>query len=65
MTNWLDNTAYRIIKTYFIEEDKSKYFYLCDEAGKQTFLEAADNALVVMKNWSCIENLKILRMKFW
>ena len=26
-TNWLDNTTYRIAKTWFIEEDKSKYFY--------------------------------------
>ena len=33
-TNGLDNTAYRIAKTWFIEEDKSKYFYLCEEAGK-------------------------------
>ena len=49
-TNGLDNAAYRIAKTWFIEGDKSKYFYLCEEAGKQTSLEAADNALVAMKN---------------
>ena len=60
-TNGLDNTAYRIAKTWFIEEDKSKYFYLCEEAGKQTSLEAADNALVAMKNWSGIENLKNIK----
>ncbi len=60
-TNGLDNTAYRIAKTWFIEEDKSKYFYLCKEAGKQTSLEAADNALVAMKNWSGIENLKNIK----
>ena len=59
--NGLDNTAYRIAKTWFIEEDKSKYFYLCEEAGKQTSLEAADNALVAMKNWSGIENLKNIK----
>ena len=62
-TNRSDNTAYRIAKTWFIEEEKSKYFYLCEEAGKQTSLEAADNALVAMKNWSGIENLKNIKNK--
>jgi 2-hydroxy-6-oxonona-2,4-dienedioate hydrolase len=41
------------VKTWFIEEDKSKYFYLCEEA--------ADNGLVAMKNWSGIENLKNIK----
>ena len=59
--NGLKKTAYRIAKTWFIEGDKSKYFYLCKEAGKQTSLEAADNALVAMKNWSGIENLKNIK----
>ena len=59
--NGLDVTAHRIAKTWFIEEDKSKYFYLCDEAGKQTSIEAADNGLVAMKNWSGIENLKNIK----
>jgi pimeloyl-ACP methyl ester carboxylesterase len=62
-TNGLDNKAYRIAKTWFIEEEKSKYFYLCEETGKQTSLEAADNALVAMKNWSGIENLKNIKNK--
>ncbi len=56
--NGLETTTYRIAKTWFIEEDKSKYFYLCEEAGKQTSIEAADNGLIAMKNWSGIENLK-------
>ena len=60
-TNGLDNTAYRIAKTWFIEEDKSKYFYLCEEAGKQTSLEAADNGLVAMKNWNGIKNLQNIK----
>ena len=59
-TNGLD-TAYRIAKTQFIEEDKSKYFYLYEEAGKQTSLEAADNTLVAMKNWSGVENLQNIK----
>ena len=62
-TNGLNNTAYRIAKTWFIEEEKSKYFYLCEEAGKQTSIEAADNGLVAMKNWSGIENLKHIKNK--
>ena len=60
-TNGLDNTAYRIAKTWFIEEDKSKYFYLCEEAGKQTSIEAADNGLVAMKNWDGIKNLQNIK----
>lgn len=61
--NGLDVTAHRIAKTWFIEEDKSKYFYLCDEASKQTSIEAADNGLVAMKNWSGIKNLKNIKNK--
>ena len=59
--NGLKNTAYRIAKTWFIEGDKAKYFYLCEEAGKQTTLEAADNGLVAMKNWNGFENLKKIK----
>ena len=61
--NGLKDTAYRIAKTWFIEEEKAKYFYLCDEAGKQTSLEAADNGLVAMKNWSGVNNLKNIKNK--
>jgi len=56
--NGLKNTAYRIAKTWFIEEEKAKYFYLCEEAGKKTSIEATDNGLVAMKNWNGVENLK-------
>ena len=59
--NGLKVTAHRIAKTWFIEEDKSKYFYLCDEAGKQTSIEATDNGLLAMKNWNGIENLKNIK----
>ena len=60
-TNGLGDTAYRIAKTWFIEEDKSRYFYLCEEAGKQTSLEAADNGLVAMKNWDGVKNLQNIK----
>ena len=59
--NGLKFTAHRIAKTWFVEEDKSKYFYLCDEAGKQTSIEATDNGLVAMKNWNGFENLKNIK----
>jgi len=59
--NGLKDTAYRIAKTWFIEEEKAKYFYLCEEAGKQTSIETADNGLVAMKNWSGIKNLKNIK----
>ena len=61
--NGLESTAYRIAKTWFIEEDKAKYFYLCENAGKQTSIEAADNGLIAMKNWSGVDNLKNIKNK--
>ena len=61
--NGLNDTAYRIAKTWFIEEDKAKYFYLCNEAGKQTSIEAADNGLVAMKNWNGVTNLKNIKIE--
>ena len=60
-TNGLESSAYRIAKTWFIEEDKAKYFYLCEAAGKQTSVEAADNGLVAMKNWNGVKNLNNIK----
>ena len=57
----LKDTAYRITKTWFVEKEKAKYFYLCEEAGKQTSVEAADNGLIAMKKWDGIENLKNIK----
>jgi len=57
----LDSTAYRIAKTWFIEGNKSKYFYLCTEAAKSTTLKAADNALVAMQNWNGVKDLKNIK----
>ena len=54
----LEKTAHRIAKTWFVESDKAKYFYLCSNAWKATSLETADNALTAMKNWNGLENLK-------
>ena len=59
--NGLKDTAHRIAKTWFIEEEKAKYFYLCTQARKQTSIEAADNGLIAMKNWSGVKNLKNIK----
>ena len=59
--NGLKDTAHRIAKTWFIDEEKAKYFYLCEEAGKQTSVEAADNGLIAMKNWEGIESLQKIK----
>ena len=57
----LEETAYRISKKWFVEGDKAKYFYLCDNANKATSNEAADNALIALKNWRSLENLKNIK----
>ena len=57
----LKDTAHRIAKTWFIKKEKAKYFYLCEESGKQTSVEAADNGLIAMKNWDGVNNLKNIK----
>ena len=54
----LEVMANRIAKTWFINEDKAKFFYLCLKAGKEATQVAADNALIAMKNWSGMNYLK-------
>ena len=62
-TNGLESTAFRIAKTWFIKEDKANFFYLCEEAGKQTSIKAVDNGLIAMKKWNGIDNLKNIKNK--
>ena len=57
----LEITSKRIAKTWFIEEERAKYFHLCTQAGKQTSIEAADNGLIAMKNWNGVKNLKNIK----
>tara|TARA_B100000795_G_scaffold69591_1_gene48517 strand:+ start:266 stop:1030 length:765 start_codon:yes stop_codon:yes gene_type:complete len=61
--NGLKDTAFRIAKTWFIEKEKAKYFYLCEEARKQTSIEATDNGLIAMKNWDGVKNLQNIKNK--
>ena len=56
-------TANRIAKTWFVNGENSKYFYLCSNAGKESNLESANNALVAMMNWNGFKNLKRIKSK--
>jgi len=59
--NGLEETSKRISKKWFVDGDKAKYFYICENAIKSTSLQAADNALIAMKNWRGFENLKNIK----
>ena len=53
-----EKAAYSIAETWFVNGDKSKYFSLCFESGKQANNIAIDNALVAMKNYNGLKDLK-------
>ncbi len=57
----LEITAKNIAKTWFILGEKAKYFDLCLEVGRQTSIEAADNALIAIKNWDGVKNLQDIK----
>ena len=59
--NGLAVTVKNIVKTWFVLGEKAKYFDLCLEAGKQTSIEAADNALIAIKNWHGVKNLQDIK----
>ena len=59
--NGLEVTAKNIAQTWFVVGEKAKYFDLCLEAGKQTSIEAADNALIAIKNWDGVKNLQDIK----
>ena len=59
----LEVTAKDIAKTWFVKGEDAKYFNICIEAGKQTTIEAVDQALVAFKNWNGIELLKDIKCK--
>ena len=48
-------------KKWFVKGDQDKNYYLCKNAVKNVTLETADNALIAMKNWSGIDNLKNIK----
>ena len=57
----LETVARNIAKTWFIKKEDAKYFEMCIEAGKQTSIEAADNALTAFKNWNGVDTLKNIK----
>ena len=57
----LEITARNITKTWFMLGEKAKYFDDCIQIGKETSLEAADNALVAIKNWNGVNSLKLIK----
>ena len=59
----IKETVKRVPKKWFVDGDKAKYFYLCENAAKEITKETADNALKAMKNWRGYENLKNINNK--
>tara|TARA_B100001123_G_scaffold327539_1_gene368386 strand:+ start:13 stop:768 length:756 start_codon:yes stop_codon:yes gene_type:complete len=57
----IKETVKRVPKKWFVEGNKAKYFYLCENATKDITEETADNALKAMKNWRGYENLKNIK----
>jgi len=57
----IDISFSRVPKKWFVKGDQDKNYYLCKNAVKGVSLEAADNALIAMKNWSGIDNLKNIK----
>ena len=57
----IKETVKRVPKKWFVDGDKAKYFYLCENATKETTEKTADNALIAMKNWRGFENLKNIK----
>ena len=51
----------RVPKKWFVKGYKDKNYFLCKNAVKDVSLEAADNALLAMKNWRGIDNLKNIK----
>ena len=57
----LKETVNRVPKKWFVEGNKAKYYYLCEQAVKNISIQSADNALIAMKNWRGYENLKNIK----
>ena len=57
----IKETVKRIPPKWFVEGNNSKYFYLCENAAKETTEETAHNALNAMKNWNGFDNLKNIK----
>ena len=54
-------TFSRAAKKWFVKGDQAKNYHLCKNAVKNVTLETADNALIAMKNWTGIDDLKNIK----
>ena len=54
----------RIPPKWFVDGDKGKNYYLCQNAVKHITEETAHNALVAMRDWNGLENLKDIKSNF-
>ena len=61
--NGLEVTAKNIAQTWFVLGEKAKYFDLCIQSGKETSTEAAENALIAIKKYNGINDLKLIKNK--
>ena len=57
----IKETVKRIPPKWFVNGNKAKNYYLCENAVKETSEETADNALNAMKNWNGLDNLKNIK----
>ena len=48
----------RVPPKWFVKGNKDKNYFLCENAVTNVSIETADNALLAMKNWRGIDNLK-------
>ena len=48
----------RVPPKWFVKGNKDKNYFLCENAATNVSIETADNALLAMKNWRGIDNLK-------
>jgi len=51
----------RVPKKWFVKGNQDKNYHLCEKAVQNVLLKTADDALIAMKNWSGIENLKNIK----
>ena len=59
----LESTTRSIAKTWFTLGEKAEHFELCIQSGKETSTEAAENALIAIKKYNGINDLKLIKNK--
>ena len=59
----LKKTTNKISKTWFVRGSNAKNFYLCKKFSNVVNLNAVDNALIAMKKWNGLNNLKNIKKK--